>query len=193
MRGPARLPCRGTTIVLPVRRTALIGQRPVEAHPGARPSGASLPPAGEHDAGARRVDHATRVSVIRLQPLNGRPARQPRRRTRSIFGITGGPRGGVPVVAEAEVHDVEPLGQRVRVPRAAAATRSVAVTGIRWRPPAHGRSASCPALRAGSPSGAIRSSTCQTVTRFQGSCVRDDQRLDHRRRRAAAAQRRAMP
>ena len=61
------------------------------------------------------------------------------------------------------MHHVETLGQARPRTGAAAAARSTSVTGISST--RHGKSTSWPALRSGCPSGATRSSTCQTRSR----------------------------
>ena len=72
--------------------------------------------------------------------------------------------------------------------RRAAARRSPAVTGIGRTRHGSGQASSCPALRASSPSGATRSSTCQTAD-VAPRHVRSSERPDHRRRRAPTTQR----
>ena len=118
---------------------------------------------GEHQP--RRAALTTGgVIVIRRRPLNSAvTSTSPDAVT---TGIAGRPRGGVTVVADPQVDDVEALGEATAV-LVGRRAEVVAVTGIRSDAPRQIRQLLGIARRI--TSGATRSSTCHTVSRPHGT------------------------
>ena len=151
---------------MPARRTLVIGS---SMSPSNQRSiiGRFPLPRGQHEAEASTVDD---------RPRQGHP-RQSVELVDQFDGALGlrdllparRPRGGVPVVAHAEMHHIEPLGQPGAVPPC---RRSKARAG---QPASDGHGTARPAPRAdsrcgaASPSGATRSSTCHTPSRSHGT------------------------